>query len=57
MAAEVVTMISAPTVNGEELTIRVDEQVVFVNEAQVVAADIKASNGVIHIVDTVMLPD
>lgn len=57
MAAEVVSMTSAPTVNGEELTIRVDGQVVFVNDARVVLADIEASNGVIHVVDTVILPD
>jgi uncharacterized surface protein with fasciclin (FAS1) repeats len=55
-AAEVVNLKSAPTANGAELSIRVEDQTVFVNDARVVATDISASNGVIHVVDTVILP-
>ena len=55
-ASQVVTMTSAPTANGAELAIRVDGESVFVNDSRVTATDIYASNGVIHVVDTVILP-
>ena len=44
------------TVNGQPLDIVVQDGTVYVNGAQVVAADIAASNGVIHAIDTVLLP-
>ncbi len=44
------------TVNGAEVAISVDGGVVMVNDATVVTADIAASNGVIHVIDTVLLP-
>lgn len=44
------------TVNGLPLDIVVRDGKVFVNGAQVVTADIVASNGVIHVIDTVLLP-
>jgi len=44
------------TVNGLPLDIVVRDSKVFVNGAQVVTADIAASNGVIHVIDTVLLP-
>lgn len=56
-AAEVVTMQSAPTANGSDLAIRVIDETVFINDSRVVATDIKASNGVIHVVDSVILPN
>lgn len=56
-AAEVVKLKSATTVNGQDVAIRVDDGVVFVDNARVVAADIQSSNGVIHVVDTVILPN
>jgi len=55
-AAEVVTMTSATTVNGADLAIRVDNGTVFINDSRVTATDIMASNGIIHVVDTVILP-
>jgi uncharacterized surface protein with fasciclin (FAS1) repeats len=55
-AADVVKLTSASTANGADLAINVDGGVVFVNDARVVATDIEASNGVIHVVDTVILP-
>ena len=44
------------TVNGLPLDVVVRDGTVFVNGAQVVTADIAASNGVIHVIDTVLLP-
>lgn len=55
MASDVKTM-QAKTVNGAELAIAVGSGGVLVNNARVVATDIAASNGVIHVIDTVVLP-
>jgi len=55
MAADVKTM-QAKTVNGKELDIRVTDVAVTVNNAKVIKTDVAASNGVIHVIDTVMLP-
>ena len=56
-AADVVKLKSAATANGSDVQIRVEQDTVFVNDARVVATDIGASNGVIHVVDTVILPN
>jgi uncharacterized surface protein with fasciclin (FAS1) repeats len=56
-AAEVVTLDSAKTVNGSDVAIRVVDGTVFINDSRVVTADVGASNGVIHVVDTVILPN
>jgi uncharacterized surface protein with fasciclin (FAS1) repeats len=56
MAADVVRVDEAETVNGEMLNVTVNGDSVMINDAKVTAADIVASNGVIHIVDTVILP-
>jgi uncharacterized surface protein with fasciclin (FAS1) repeats len=53
---QVVGLASAETVQGESVTITVDEGGVRVNDANVVAVDVMASNGVIHVIDTVILP-
>ena len=47
---------SVATVGGAEVAISVDGASVMVNDASVVAADIMASNGVIHVIDAVLLP-
>ena len=44
------------TVNGESLAVVVRNGKVYVNGAQVITADVAASNGVIHVIDTVLLP-
>ena len=54
-AAEVVKLSSVATIEGQPVMIRVGESV-MVNNAKVVKADISTSNGVIHVIDTVMLP-
>ncbi len=55
-ASEVVKLTSAKTVNGEELRISVLKGVVWLNDSRVTKADIGTSNGVIHVVDRVIIP-
>ena len=55
MAADVVKLTAAKTVEGGSLTIHADKGVT-VDGAKVVKADIQASNGVIHVIDTVLIP-
>ncbi len=45
------------TASGDELTISVDGGVVMVDGAKVVKTDIEASNGVIHVIDSVVMPE
>jgi len=56
MAADVVKLTSAKTVNGQSVKISVDGGKVKVNDANVVKTDVGASNGVIHVIDAVLLP-
>ena len=56
MAADAVKLTSAATVQGQSVSIAVKDGKVYVDGAQVVATDIKASNGVIHVIDAVILP-
>lgn len=56
MAADVIKMDSAKTVHGDMVMIEVDGESVMVDSAKVTATDIKASNGVIHVIDTVLIP-
>jgi len=58
VAADIVRMNGArpATVNGEALDVRVRDGKVYVNGAQVTSADVSASNAVIHVIDTVLLP-
>ncbi|NIO49984.1 MAG: fasciclin domain-containing protein [Candidatus Aminicenantes bacterium] len=56
MASDVVKLQSATTVNGQQITIKVKGGKVMVDNAKVVKTDIECTNGVIHVIDTVMLP-
>jgi len=56
MSSEVIMLSSADTVSGKPISIRVDGDKVMINDALVVIADIEASNGVIHVIDKVILP-
>lgn len=56
MAAQVSKMKSAKTINGQSVTISAKGGHVMVDNAKVVKADIDCSNGVIHVVDTVLMP-
>jgi uncharacterized surface protein with fasciclin (FAS1) repeats len=55
-AAQAATLTQAKTVNGAILKLSAHDGKVMVNSADVVKADIEASNGVIHVIDAVLLP-
>jgi len=57
MAADVVELSSATTVNGADVAINVSDAGVRIDNAMVVKTDIGASNGVIHVIDSVILPN
>lgn len=50
------TLTSAPTVNGQSVNISVKNGKLFINDSQVVLYDIKTTNGIIHVIDTVLIP-
>jgi len=56
LAADVVELESAETVLGENVSIRVEDGNVYINDSMVIITDIMADNGVIHVIDTVLLP-
>ncbi|WP_333912544.1 fasciclin domain-containing protein [Vibrio coralliirubri] len=56
MASEVMKLDSAVTVQGEAVMVGMDHGSVIINKAEVVMADVEASNGVIHVINGVLLP-
>ncbi|MCO5082307.1 MAG: fasciclin domain-containing protein [Rhizobiaceae bacterium] len=56
LAADVVGLDEAKTVNGKMIDVVVEGDAVKVNQANVTATDVAASNGVIHVIDQVILP-
>ena len=56
MAADVVNLDRATTVNGKDVHISVKNGSVYINKSKVIATDIVGSNGVIHVIDSVLLP-
>jgi uncharacterized surface protein with fasciclin (FAS1) repeats len=56
MAKDVTKMSNGTTLQGESLSFEVKDGKVMVDNAQVIKADIATSNGVIHVIDTVVLP-
>ena len=56
MASQVVSLKDAKTVNGQSVKISATGGTVMVDKAKVVKTDIEAANGVIHVIDTVMIP-
>ena len=55
-AKDVVTLSEATTVNGADVAIEVEGDAVMVDNATVIMTDIETSNGIIHVIDTVILP-
>jgi uncharacterized surface protein with fasciclin (FAS1) repeats len=55
-ASQVVSLDSAKTVNGQSVSIKVLDGTVTIDNATVVQADIMTSNGIIHVIDSVILP-
>ena len=56
MASEVVGLESAQTVQGQELVVSIQDGTPMVNNAKITQTDIAARNGVIHVIDTVLMP-
>ena len=57
MSRDAVKLNSAKTAQGSSINIKATDNGVMVNDARVVKADIAASNGVIHVIDKVILPE
>jgi uncharacterized surface protein with fasciclin (FAS1) repeats len=57
LAADVVKLSKAKTLQGNDVRIQVKDGSVMVDNAKVIKTDIPASNGVIHVIDTVILPN
>ena len=57
MATDVVAMTSIETLQGGNLTITTTDTMVMVNDASVILTDIECTNGVIHAIDTVLMPE
>jgi uncharacterized surface protein with fasciclin (FAS1) repeats len=55
-AADAAKLTSAKTVNGKSIAIKAKGGAVMIDNAKVTTADIAASNGVIHVIDTVLIP-
>ena len=56
MASDVVKLQSAKAVSGDTITVKVQDGMVRVDNATMTSADVLASNGVIHVIDSVILP-
>ncbi|WP_405000946.1 fasciclin domain-containing protein [Halomonas sp.] len=57
MAEDAMPADSATTVQGQDITITTMDGSVMIDDATVVQADIEASNGVIHVIDSVLMPE
>lgn len=56
-AAQVVKLSNATTANGQRVDIKVKSETVYIDGAKVVSADIECSNGIIHVIDRVIMPE
>jgi len=53
---EIVKLTSADSLSGKKIVIKASDGKVMVDGATVIKADVMANNGVIHVIDTVMMP-
>jgi len=51
-----VTLTEAETVLGQKIGLKVVNGELFINQSKVIVADVEASNGIIHVIDAVLLP-
>lgn len=56
MAKDVVKMSNITTLEGQKLPVKVTEKEVFVGNAKIIKTDVNASNGVIHVINAVLIP-
>ena len=49
--------LTATTLQGDDVTVTINDDGIFINDAQVIIADIEAENGVVHVIDAVLLPN
>ena len=56
MAKDVMGMTSGKTLQGSDVMVKTEGGKVWINNAEVIKADIECSNGVIHVIDTVLMP-
>lgn len=57
MAADVVGLAAAETASGKQVKVKVEGDGVMINNANVIKTDIGCANGVIHVIDTVLMPE
>ncbi len=57
LADDLATDITVSTLNGQDIIVRLEDDNVFINDAQVTVTDIAADNGVVHVIDAVLLPN
>jgi len=56
-STDVAGLNSAPTLNGKDVSLSFDGTTVMVDDAKVIQANVEASNGIIHVIDQVLLPE
>jgi uncharacterized surface protein with fasciclin (FAS1) repeats len=56
LSTDLVDGMMVTTLQGEEITVTINANGVFINDAQVTVADVTATNGVVHVIDAVLLP-
>ena len=56
LSTDLVDGMVVPTLNGADITVTISDDGVFINEALVIMADIQTDNGVVHVIDAVLLP-
>jgi transforming growth factor-beta-induced protein len=56
-ASEAVKLTTAGTVSGQRLALKLDGKTLNIDNAKVTATDVMASNGIIHVIDTVLMPE
>ncbi len=56
LSTDLMDGMTATTLNGKDITVTINDEGVFINDAQVTVADIETDNGVVHVIDAVLIP-